>query len=352
MSIVRFEDNPLIRPADVKPSRNDFEVVCVFNAGCIYFKDEILLLLRVAERPVLKSDEIVSPMLHPEDLSRGMHFLRVGRDDPDYEEKDARLFRYKGNTYLTSISHLRIARSVDGSNFVVEDEPAVFPETREEEYGVEDPRITQIDDRYYVNYTAVSRYGIATSLAVTRDFKRFERKGVIFSPDNRDITIFGEKISGRYMCYHRPMAKSMGRSEIWLADSPDLIHWGNHRHVCGTRKGMWDGYKIGGGAVPIKTDRGWLEIYHGADDSQRYCLGLILADLENPEKVLARSKQPLIEPEAEYEKAGFFGEVIFTCGAVNCPDEKVIIYYGSADEYVCAAQTTIEGMLATLEQVG
>ncbi|UCD28428.1 MAG: glycosidase, partial [Planctomycetota bacterium] len=263
MSIIRFDENPLIVPGDVKPSRSDFEVVCAFNAGCIRFNDEILLLMRVAERPPIGPDYVIAPILHPEDPSQGIDLFRVDRSNPAFEEIDSRLFSYKGKTYLTSISHLRIARSRDGRNFIIDERPAIFPEMRDEEYGVEDPRITQLGDKYYINYTAVSGNGITTALAVTKDFVRFERRGVIFAPENRDVTIFPEKIGGRYVCYHRPVAKLIGGADIWLAGSPDLINWGNHQHVCGPRSGMWDEYKIGGGAVPIKTEKGWLEIYHG-----------------------------------------------------------------------------------------
>lgn len=349
MSIIRYADNPLIRPADIKPSHEDYDVVGVMNAGAICAGDEILLLLRVAECPKHEPDEVVAPFLHWDDLAKGIQLLRIKKDDPDLEITDARIFNYKGQHYLTSISHLCIARSKDGRHFAIDESPTMVAERREEEFGIEDPRITQIGDEYYINYTAVSRIGIATALASSRDFKTFDHKGLIFAVENRDVTIFPEKINGQYVCYHRPVTSGMGRPGIWLARSPDLLHWGQHVHICGPREGFWDGWKIGGGAVPIKTNRGWLAIYHGADETQRYALGLLLTDLDQPDKIIARSKEPLLAPEAPYEVEGFFGNVVFTCGAVETPDDKVIIYYGAADECLAAAETTIDDMLATLK---
>ncbi len=346
--MIRFERNPLITPADVKPSRPDFEVVCVFNAGAVRFGREILLLLRVAERPRPQAGEVVAPILHPEDPSQGIQILRVRKGSPDLEEVDSRVFKYKGSTYLTSISHLRLARSEDGRDFTVADTPAIAPACREEEFGIEDPRITQIGDRYYVNYSAISRMGISTGLAVTRDFATYERMGIIFVPDNRDVTVFPEKVGGLYVCYHRPVSGMFGRADMWLATSPDLLRWGDHKYVAGTRAGMWDCWRIGGGAVPFKTPKGWLEIYHGVDATQRYCLAAMLADAERPERIIGRSPAPILSPEAPYEREGFFGNVVFTCGAVADPDGRVLIYYGAADQCIAAAETTVEALLAGL----
>lgn len=348
MPMIRFDDNPLITPADVKPSRPDFEVVCVFNAGAIHLGGEILLLLRVAERPRPQPGELLAPMLCPDDPSKGLEVLRVRSGSPDVEEIDSRVFKYQGSTYLTSISHLRPARSKDGRNFTVADNPAVFPACREEEFGIEDPRITRIGDRFYINYSAISRMGISTGLAVTRDFVTYERMGIIFVPDNRDVTVFPEKIGGLYVCYHRPVSGMFGRADMWLATSPDLLRWGDHKYVAGTRPGMWDCRRIGGGAVPFRTSKGWLEIYHGVDDTQRYCLGAMLADGERPERIIARSPAPVLSPEAPYEREGFFGNVVFTCGAVAEPDGRVIVYYGAADWCVAAAETTIDELLASV----
>jgi len=347
MTLERFPENPLITPADVPPSRPGMEVVCVFNCGCARLDGQVVLLLRVAERPVCDPGELAAPMLDPERPGE-LSCLRVRRGDPDLQEIDSRVFRFRGRLYLTSISHLRLARSADGRRFTVEPQPAMTPVDPLEEYGLEDPRITPLDDGYAVNYTAVSRHGIATALAWTRDLASFERRGVILPPDNRDVTIFPGTIHGRYACHHRPMSGLFDACDIWFAQSPDLIHWGGHRRVCGPRPGWWDGGRVGGGAVPLRTPRGWLSIYHGADERQRYSLGLLLVASDAPWKVLARSRQPILEPQAEYERHGFFGNVVFSCGALAEPDGRVVVYYGAADRQVCAAQAAVDDLLATL----
>lgn len=346
--VERFAENPLITPIQVKPSQQGWEVVSTFNAGAIARGSEVLLLVRVAERPVAEMpDELIAPVLDASLDRPSVRLFRVRRDDPDLEASDPRMFRYRGQTYLTSISHLRIARSSDGRHFAVEDEPALEAATWNEAFGVEDPRITEIDGRYLITYTAVSEYGIATALASTADFASFTRRGLIFPPENRDVTIFPEKIDGRYFCHHRPVGHHIGGMDMWAAYSPDLQHWGEHTRVMGVRPGCWDSSRIGGGAIPIRTDRGWLAIYHGADESNAYSLGALLCDLDHPEIVLARSEEPLLSPKAPYETRGFFGNVVFTCGTVLRGD-ALVIYYGAADTCVCAAHVPLAALLSSL----
>jgi predicted GH43/DUF377 family glycosyl hydrolase len=349
VNITRFDENPLVTPVDVKPSREDFEVVCAFNAGAIRVNDEILLLLRVAERPKHGPDEVLGPHLNLADASEGMQILRVKRDDPDLEMPDSRVFKYKGIWYLTSISHLRVARSKDGRNFTVDESPSLLPNCQEEELGIEDPRITKLGDEYYINYSSISTKGVLTGLAVTRDFRSFERKGIIFPPDNRDVTIFPEKIGGRYACYHRPLASMFERGDMWYATSPDMVHWGGHRFAFGPQAGSWDAWRVGGGAVPFKTKDGWLEIYHAADADQRYCLGAFLADGEKPYKIIGHCSEPILSPDAPYEREGFFGNVVFTCGAVVEDDGRVLIYYGAADERIAGAETSVDDLLGAVK---
>ncbi|GGH86343.1 putative GH43/DUF377 family glycosyl hydrolase [Pullulanibacillus pueri] len=181
----------------------------------------------------------------------------------------------------------------------------------------------------------------------TKDFKTVERKGMIFAPENKDVLIFPEKINGKYYALHRPVPKSVGGPEVWIAESTNLVHWGNHKHLLGLRESMWDNGRIGGGAVPIKTDKGWLELYHGADKDHRYCMGAVLLDLNDPTKVIARSNQPILEPEADYEVEGFFGNVVFSCGAL-LEGDKVKIYYGVADTSMAGAELSLQDILDTL----
>jgi predicted GH43/DUF377 family glycosyl hydrolase len=348
--VERFPENPLISPEQVKPSQQGWEVVSTLNAGAILYQGEVLLLARVAERPRPDDpDEVVAPMLDMLSDPPAMRLLHVRRSDPHLVGGDPRLFTYRGQTYLTSISHLRIARSRDGRRFSVEDRPALAPTAWYEAFGVEDPRITEIEGRYLVTHTAVSAHGIATALASTHDFRSFARHGLIFAPENRNVTVFPEKVNGRYVCYHRPVGHHIEAMDMWAAYSPDLQHWGEHVSVMSRRPGHWDSARIGAGAVPIRTERGWLVIYHGADESQRYSLGAMLCNLERPESVLARSAEPLLNPEAPYEVEGFFGNVVFTCGATLRGD-TLVIYYGAADKFICGAAVSLTELLDSLTE--
>ena len=140
----------------------------------------------------------------------------------------------------------------------------------------------------------------------------------------------------------------VGGNDIWLAQSNDLEHWGKHRCIARTRRGMWDSVRVGAGASPIKTGEGWLEIYHGADEDNRYCLGALLLDLEDPSRVIARSEEPILEPVMAYEKNGFFANVVFTNGHI-IEGDRITLYYGASDEFICGARSSITDILSTLK---
>jgi len=347
MLIERFAENPLIVPADVPPSRPDYQVVGVFNPGVIKYKGEVLLLLRVAERPKDKApDEELAPILDLE--IKQIRCLKVKHSAPDLEVRDSRIFYYKGKMYLTSISHLRLARSKDGRHFEIDPHPAIFPAESCETFGVEDPRITQINSEFYITYKVVSEYGICTALLKSQDFRKFKRQGIIFCPENIDVVLFPEKIGGKFYALTRPVPRNIGPRAIWLASSPDLTHWGGHKMLLPPSAGGFDAGKVGASCVPIKTNAGWLEVYHAADQNDRYYLAATLLDLKDPSKVIARSKEPLMQPEADYETTGFYGNVIFSCGAIVDADGTVTIYYGAADAVTAGATTTIDKIMNTL----
>lgn len=340
----RATENPLIKPSDVRPSRPDYEVIGAFNAGVARYQDQVILLLRVAERPTgVDPQWLIAPIWNAE--NGDLETLRVHRDDPGLHDEEPRLFRYKGNLYLTSISHLRIARSLDGIRFSVDPKPAMWPSTTTESYGLEDPRITQIGNTYWITYKAVSPHGIATALAQTDDFETFTRHGLIFCPENLDVVLFPDTLNGKYAAWTRPAGRNMGKLAIWAATGPDLIHWADHRPVLQPRPGFWDGERVGASCVPIRTAHGWLAIYHGADPGHRYCMGAALIDSDDPSRILARSHDPLMQPEAPYEAEGFFSRVVFPCGADTRPDGTVTVYYGASDESTCAATTTVQQLL-------
>jgi predicted GH43/DUF377 family glycosyl hydrolase len=269
------------------------------------------------------------------------------RNNPDIDFSDPRLIITPDQTYLTSISHLRLARSTDGVDFEIEDVPAIRPESEYETFGIEDPRISLIDGRYYIDYVAVSRFGVTTCLASTTDFKTYERHGVVFCPDNKDVVIFPETVNGRYYALHRPVSPLFAKQEMWISQSPDLYCWGKHRCLMGPRRDYWDELKIGAGAVPLKISQGWLEVYHGVDKNNRYCLGALLLDGREPWKIIARSEEPIFEPEAEYEINGFFANVVFTCGLLF-EDGMLRIYYGAADTLICYAQLSLHEAIKAL----
>jgi predicted GH43/DUF377 family glycosyl hydrolase len=337
----------------VQASSPGLEVVGVFNAAVIRHDGDVVLLLRVSEAPKgIPSNEVAAAVYNPS--SNLLEIRRWSRDAPDLDLSDPRSIDTEGKTWLTSISHLRVARSTDGIHFEVEPAPAMSAATEYESYGIEDPRITLIDDTYWINYTAVSPLGITTGLASTRDFKSFERHGLIFSPPNRDVTIFPEKIGGQYVALHRPMPEGLGKPAIWIATSPDMLSWGSHRYVAGARYGSWDDEKIGGGAVPFRVDTGgvdgWLEVYHGVTEATTtYSLGALLLDADEPGKVIARSREPILSPETRYEREGFFGGVVFTCGLL-AEGDLVRIYYGAADGVMAVADLSLKEILAGLSE--
>lgn len=349
MKVERFSENPLIKPEDVTPSHEGWEVICVFNAGVTRYNDEVLLLMRVAERPIGSDPRVVRiPMLKCERECAEMHVLDFSREDGDADFSDSRIIYSKGQAYLTSISHLRIARSKDGRHFTIDEKPAIIPDRASEAYGLEDPRITEIDGTYYIIYKSVAPTGISQSIATTRDFVTFEKHGVILPPENMDAMMFPGKIGGKFAALHRPFPHAIGQPNMWVGYSEDAIHWGEHRYLAGVVEGGWEGGRIGGGVVPFMTDRGWLEIYHGATPDDKYSLGAMLLDSEHPERIIARSREPIMQPEASYEVSGFVPNVVFSCGALVDGD-RVIIYYGGADTVIAGAELSVKEILASLE---
>lgn len=347
--VKRLSDRCIVAPNDVTPSQKGFEVIGTFNPGVIRLGDMTYFLLRVAEKPKEKrAGQIALPRV--ENGSIAIDWQKA--DAVNF--LDARMVRFKANRYLrlTNISHLRLAKSQDGINIdSIDIVPTIFPEEPYEEFGVEDARITPIGDTCYITYVAVSRHGISTALASTKDFVHFERHGIIFATENKDVVIFPEKIGNRYVALHRPLsANPFGPPEIWMAYSPDLIHWGNHHYVIGGGSN-WDFMKVGAGAPPIKTEEGWLEIYHGSykaheeDTVGVYSAGAALFHLDNPQKLIAKSDRPILMPETEYErKEGFLSSIVFPTGIVVEGDE-LLIYYGAADTYTAVTKLSLPDVL-------
>lgn len=309
MKLTRFTENPII-----SPSKNWWEISATFNPAATIFEDDVVLLYRA-----------------------------IGGD---------------------SFSRFGLARSRDGINFQRFEDP-VFEADIENQYerlGVEDPRITKIDDTYYIVYIASSVYSAAQyksgnfapsishpapwrvrpQLLTTKDFNNFERHGLLLDFDTKDACLFPEKINDLFVLTHRRYP------DFYLIFSKDLKSWENEQVLIKPRPGFWDCERVGAGAPPIKTEKGWLEFYHGTDSNHIYRLGVLLLDLNDPTKVLFRSDEPILEPETSYEKVGLTPNVVFTCGAVE-ENDKYLVYYGAADKVIGVSAIDKDQLLNSLQ---
>ncbi len=296
--IQRWEGNPLITIDDIP-----FPCNTVFNAACAKYNGQYILLLRVED--------------------------------------------------LTGRSVFALARSNDGYKFELEPDPVMTPCKGKgcfDEYerkGIEDPRITKIDDTYYIMYTAVSPYGPLLALAKTMDFKNFERIALISEPENKDGALFPEKINGKYARFDRPVAGGVGN--IWLSYSDDLITWGHSRCVMTVRDDHWDSWRIGASSQPIKIEDGWLLIYHGvkaASSGPIYRLGAAVLAYDDPSKVFCRSAIPILSPREYYERVGDVNNVVFSCGAILEDDgQELKVYYGASDTSICLGTAKVDDLM-------
>jgi predicted GH43/DUF377 family glycosyl hydrolase len=342
----RFAENPLLVPADLKASEDGLQIICLLNPGVFRFENKIWLIVRVAENAGQKDGVIFFPVLNE---SGKTEIIEITKDHPELITSDPRVIKYQGLDYLTTLSHLRLLCSDDGIKFYEpEGYPPLFGQGKLEVFGIEDCRVTFLDNKYHLTFTSVSSNGVGVGLRTTTDWKNFEKHGMILPPHNKDCAIFDEKINGLYYAMHRPSSVDIGGNFIWLAESPDGIHWGNHRCIVTTRANQWDSARVGAGASPIKTAKGWLSIYHGANKEHQYCLGAFLLDMDDPSQVIARTIDPIMVPTEEYELSGFFGNVVFTNGHVVDGD-TITIYYGASDEYVCGAKFSIREIFEALK---
>jgi len=295
--ITRYKHNPILTKNDVP-----YEVATVHNAGVTKFGNEYIMLFRSHK--------------------------------------------------LNGRSILGLARSRDGYHFKVEEKPFMEPATsgifaEYEAFGVEDPRITCIDGEYWITYSAYSRHGVRIGLAKTTDWKTVERFSLITEADYRNVVIFPEKFNGLYARLDRPHSE-IGPWSIWISYSPDLRYWGDSQLIMKPEPYHWDEMKIGPGAPPIKTDKGWLSIYHGVFptmDGNVYRLGVALHDLDDPAKIIGVGDNWILQPEEPYEITGYVHNVVFTCGAVPEDDGTVKIYWGGADTVMCVGTARIDDLV-------
>lgn len=308
MKLTRFPGNPIL-----SPTSNWWEIQATFNPAAAIFNNQIVLLYRA-----------------------------IGGDN---------------------ISRFGVALSNDGQKFQRFDS-AILEGDLENPYerlGIEDPRITKIEDTYYIVYTAVSVYEAESksndlppsrlrpapwrtrlSLISTKDFKNFERKGVLLDRGTKDGVLFPEKINEKFVLMHRIYPN------VYLSYSDDMVKWEAEKTVLSPRENFWDSERVGNGGVPIKTPYGWLIFYHGVDNDHTYRLGVVCLDLNNPEKVVYRGKQSIFEPETDYEKVGLTPNVVFTCATLEIGD-NFFVYYGAADKYVGLAKINKEELLSEIK---
>ncbi|WP_436714646.1 glycosidase [Roseiconus lacunae] len=306
------------------------------------------MLTRVAEKPIAQCAGFTAL---PRWKAGGDCVIDWVRDD-ELISVDPRVVRTKtdGLLRLTSVSHLRVFRKRDCSSDGWSPGPSLFPEIAFDEFGIEDPRITRIDQTYWITYVVVSRLGAATAIASSDDMLTFKRHGLIFCPENKDAVLFPHQIDGQFIALHRPNPNShFSPPQIWLARSPDLFHWGGHQPLYRGRT-TWEADRIGGGTPPVLIDEGWLHLYHGSQRAQQdghvgeYSVGALLLDRNNPAHVLARSAHPIMRPVTEFEKNGFVPGVVFPTAAIAQGD-LLSVYYGAADTSTCVVRFATQDIL-------
>ena len=261
----------------------------------------------------------------------------------------------------TGHSHLSAARSKNGiDGWVIDPKPTLQrdPEHYPEElWGIEDPRITFVEElgKYVVAYTAFSRSGPGVALALTEDFRTFERYGLVMQPDDKDAALLPRRIDGNFALVHRPIADS--GAHVWISFSPDLRNWGGHKLLLPARRGAWwDANKVGLSPPLIETPRGWLMLYHGVRHTASgalYRLGIALFEKERLDHCLLRGDSWIFGPEAPYEQRGDVPNVVFPCGlTIGADHDTIHLYYGAADTCVALATGSIRSLLAWLDENG
>jgi predicted GH43/DUF377 family glycosyl hydrolase len=371
------DEKVILGPEDLKPSSKDFEIMGTLNPGALRLSDgRILIYVRVIERLKKTEDSryLYSPRFSGKDdfrisIDKFPKKSTEGHSDVDISFKD-------GTKRLTYLSHLRRIL-LDESGFKIlkiEQKPAFYGVSWNAELGVEDPRITKINGVYYMAYVALSRKeGVSTCLAVSKDGFTWERKGIIFGEQDKDVVIFPEKIKGRYVAFDRPEGNfEFSLPHIWIAYSKDLEYWGKLKGVFFSKKHV-DFHRSGAGPPPIKTEKGWLFIFHGVTKSHHkeflegikkflgikikqgeeiYAAWAALLDLNNPRKILARSHFPILYPRRAHDVSFEGKKVIFPTGLVEDLNGKdILLYSGAGDTYTSVKRIRISDLLDSMEAV-
>jgi beta-1,4-mannooligosaccharide/beta-1,4-mannosyl-N-acetylglucosamine phosphorylase len=271
-----------------------------------------------------------------------------------FEEGYAGIFRVDD---ARRVMNIHAGRSVDGVEWDIDAAPIEFApgddrvvEIQESFVHAYDPRVTWLEDRYYVTW-CYGYHGPTIGLGYTHDFRTFTQLESAFLPFNRNGVLFPRRIGGSYAMLNRPSDNGHTPfGDIFYSESPDLVHWGRHRHLMAPVPWSWESTKIGPGPTPIETSEGWLVLYHGVLTSCNgfvYSMGVALLDLDEPWRVVARGTRYLLAPHELYEQVGDVPNVVFPCAAmVDEPADRVTIYYGGADTVVCMAHAHLSELLA------
>jgi predicted GH43/DUF377 family glycosyl hydrolase len=293
------------------------------------------------------------------------------------------VYRAAGNDPEHRI-HFGLATSKDGYTFErASDLPIFSPSADGFDAGcVEDARVIKIGEWFYITYASrpfpPGQYWLeqghqasfrpdcppdfpwmlrnnqtSTGLALTKDFKTWIRAGRMTSPavDDRDVILFPEKVNGRYVMMHRPMnwvgpAYGTEHPAMWISFGDDMLTWRESK-LLAKAEFAWENKKIGGNTPPIKTEHGWLTLYHAVGTDAHYRLGAMLLDLDDPSVIRYRTRDWLLQPEMGYETDGPYPGVCFPCGKVILGD-TLFVYYGGADKYVGLATCKMDALMAYL----
>ena len=247
------------------------------------------------------------------------------------------------------IPHVYFGRSKDALHWEFDPEKIDFRDANGESFQplyAYDPRLVRVEDTYYIIWCQ-DMYGAAIGMAETKDFTSFTRLENPVLPYNRNAVLFPRKINGNFVMLSRPCDNGhTAFGDIFVSDSPDMVYWGRHRHVMGRGERWWENLKIGGGAAPIETDKGWLMFYHGVVNTCNgyvYSVGAAILDIDEPSRVLHRCGNYILTPEEWYEERGFVPNVCFPCATIHDSETgRIALYYGCADSYVGVAYTTAQ----------
>lgn len=376
------KDSILITPEDLKPSSPEFEILGTFNPGAARLSNgDIVLYIRVWEKLIKTEDE--DYFYSPRMAGNEKYKLVIDKFKKNIVENNSEFdIQFKdGTKRLTFISHLRKV-ILDKTGFKVkhiDKNPSFFGLKWDGELGIEDPRITKINDLYVMTYVGLSRNeNVSTNYAVSNDCVKWYRKGVIFDEQNKDVVIFPEIINGEYVALERPEGSfEFSHPHMWMAFSKDLESWGRQRPLIISKKEDWDFGKVGAGAPPIKTEKGWLLFYHSILTFKKkkiieniikrmeisgsisgtiksrdtiYCSGAILFDLNDPKKIIAKSKVPVLFPLKKQEIANFGDlRVIFPTGLViDNNGEDVLVFSGAGDRVTSVKKISLSNIFKKL----